>query len=137
MRKIEYLVVHCSATKPSMDVPVSMVKQWHLDRGWSDIGYHYYIRRDGTLRLGRKEETTGAHVKGYNRNSIGVCYEGGLNEQGEAEDNRTEAQKLVLKTLLLSLKHRYPKSIIQGHRDFEGVRRDCPCFDAKNEYKSL
>ena len=99
MRDIDYIVIHCAATMPSMDVPIERVRKWHLQRGWSDIGYHYYITRDGEIHKGRKLSTIGAHVRGYNKNSIGICYEGGINESGEPEDNRTPEQKKSLLNL--------------------------------------
>ena len=137
MRDIDYIVIHCAATKPSMDVPIERVKKWHLDRGWSDIGYHYYITRDGEIHKGRKLSTIGAHVRGYNKNSIGICYEGGINESGEPEDNRTKAQKKSLLKVVQILKFVFSNAIVQGHRDFPNVNKACPSFDAKNEYKEI
>ena len=137
MREINYIAVHCAATKPSMDVPIERIKKWHLDRGWSDIGYHFYIRRDGSLFIGRDILIPGAHVSGYNKNSIGVCYEGGIDEDGEPEDNRTKIQKIVLLSLLKSLKSIFKDAVIQGHRDFPDVHKACPSFDAKKEYKNI
>jgi len=137
MRDIDYIVIHCAATMPSMDVPIERVKKWHLDRGWSDIGYHYYITRDGEIHKGRKLSTIGAHVRGYNSKSIGICYEGGINESGEPEDNRTKAQKKSLLKVVQILKFVFSNAIVQGHRDFPNVNKACPSFDAKNEYKEL
>jgi N-acetyl-anhydromuramyl-L-alanine amidase AmpD len=137
MRDIDYIVIHCAATKPSMDVPIERVKKWHLDRGWSDIGYHYYITRDGEIHKGRKLSTIGAHVRGYNKNSIGICYEGGINESGEPEDNRTKVQKKSLLKVVQILKFVFSNAIVQGHRDFPNVNKACPSFDAKNEYKEI
>jgi N-acetyl-anhydromuramyl-L-alanine amidase AmpD len=137
MRDIDYIVIHCAATKPSMDVPIERVKKWHLDRGWSDIGYHYYITRDGEIHKGRKLSTIGAHVRGYNSKSIGICYEGGINESGEPEDNRTKAQKKSLLKVVQILKFVFSGAIVQGHRDFPNVNKACPSFDAKNEYKKI
>ena len=137
MREINYIAVHCSATKPSMDVPIERVRDWHLKRGWSDIGYHYYIRRNGAIFLGRDLKTPGAHVRGFNNESIGICYEGGIDEQGKAEDNRTKEQKQALKNLLIVLKQRFPQAVIKGHRDFPNVSKSCPCFDAELEYSDI
>ena len=137
MRDIEYIVIHCSATMPSMDVPIERVKKWHLQRGWSDIGYHYYITRDGEIHKGRKLSTIGAHVRGYNSKSIGICYEGGINESGEPEDNRTRAQKKSLLKVVEILKFVFSGAITQGHRDFPNVKKACPSFDAKSEYKDI
>ncbi len=137
MRKIEYVAIHCAATKPSMDVPVERIKKWHLKKGWSDIGYHFYITRDGVIHKGRAEEVVGAHVRGFNSKSIGICYEGGINEAGRPEDNRTDDQKKSLVYLINIMKRKYKGCIVQGHRDFPGVSKACPSFDAKNEYKNL
>ena len=100
-------------------------------------GYHYYITRDGQLYQTRHENLVGAHARHYNRHSIGVCYEGGLDQQGKPADTRTPEQKAALWHLLQSLKQDYPEALILGHRDLPGVRKDCPCFDAKAEYREL
>ena len=134
MREINYIVIHCAATKPSMDVPIERVRKWHLDRGWSDIGYHYYITRDGKINKGRDLSIIGAHVIGYNKNSIGICYEGGINEEGEPEDNRTPEQKKALLKVVKVLKFVFKNAVVQGHRDFPNVNKACPSFDAKTEY---
>lgn len=109
----------------------------HRARGFASCGYHYYITRDGQLHVGRSEEVAGAHARKYNAHSIGICYEGGLNERGEPADTRTQAQKAALTALLRSLKTDYPDARILGHRDLPGVRKACPCFDAKTEYEDL
>ena len=137
MRDIKYIVIHCAATKPSMDVPIERVRKWHLDRGWSDIGYHYYITRDGKIHKGRDLNIVGAHVRGYNKNSIGICYEGGINEKGDPEDNRTDEQKKSLLKVVKVLKFVFENAVVQGHRDFPNVKKACPSFDAKNEYKNI
>lgn len=136
-RDIEYIAIHCAATKPSMTVDRERIKKWHLARGFSDIGYHFYIRQDGSLEYGRPIQTSGAHVKGYNSVSVGVCYEGGIDEDGEALDTRTPQQKRTIIDLLTELKINYPKAVIQGHKDFPRVNKACPSFDAKTEYKNV
>lgn len=93
------------------------------------MGYHYYITRDGTVHAGRPLYQEGAHATGYNRRSIGVCYEGGLNPNGKPADTRTPAQKETLRKLLIRLKTDYPEVRIVGHRDLPGVNKACPCFD--------
>ena len=136
MRTINKIIVHCSATPEGRVVTVKDIDDWHKQRGFAKIGYHYVIYLDGTIHMGRKEEEIGAHCLGYNANSIGVCYIGGLAKDGETpKDTRTEAQKESLLTLLKKLKARYPKAGIYGHRNF--ANKACPCFDAKAEYKSL
>lgn len=129
MRMINLLVVHCSATRPALDIGAGEIRQWHLDRGWSDIGYHYVIRRNGGLETGRPVETAGAHAKGHNAHSAGICLVGGVDAGNDPENNFTSAQFATLRTLLVDLLRQYPQSRICGHRDLPGVRKACPCFD--------
>ena len=103
MRKINWLVIHTAATRPSMDIGVKEIRQWHKAKGWSDIGYHYVIRRDGRVEKGRPESRVGAHVAGYNRDSIGICLVGGVSENLVPENNYTEAQWKALEELLHKL----------------------------------
>ena len=98
-------------------------------RGFADIGYHYYITRDGLVHAGRPLYTVGAHVTGYNAHSIGICYEGGLDMRGRPKDTRTLEQKETLRKLLERLKEDYPEAKVVGHRDLPGVKKDCPCFE--------
>lgn len=136
MRNINKIIVHCSATPEGRAVTVKDIDDWHKQRGFAKIGYHYVIYLDGAVHMGRKEEEIGAHCLGYNANSIGVCYVGGLAKDGKTpKDTRTEAQKEAMLVLLKKLKARYPKAGIYGHRNF--ASKACPCFDAKAEYKSL
>ncbi len=129
MREIDYIAIHCSGTKITLDVPISSIRKHHLRNGWSDVGYHYYIRLNGEIELGRPVEKTGAHVRGYNHNSIGICLEGGLDAKGEDADTRTPRQDLALRHLLITLKGLFPKAEIKGHRDFPKVTKTCPNFD--------
>lgn len=136
MRNINKIIVHCSATPEGQVVTVKDIDAWHKQRGFTKIGYHYVIYLDGTIHLGRKEEEIGAHCLGYNANSIGVCYIGGLAKDGKTpKDTRTPEQKAALLTLLKKLKAKYPKAAIHGHREF--AAKACPCFNAKAEYKDL
>lgn len=135
-RVIKEIIVHCSATAEGRDFTVEDIRRWHKQQGWSDIGYHYVIGRHGEQWKGRDVDVSGAHCEGHNRNSIGVCYIGGLDETGKkAKDTRTLQQKAVLLSLLTELKRLYPDAKIYGHRDF--ARKDCPSFDAKKEYLSI
>lgn len=128
----DFIVVHCSATKASMDIGVQEIRQWHLQRGWSDIGYHKVIRRDGTVEDGRPLDVVGAHVEGFNSRSVGVCMVGGLSAfKDKGEDNFTPDQWLALKSLLRHLRQCYPSAKILGHRDMPKVIKDCPCFDVR------
>lgn len=137
MRKIEMIVIHCSATRCDRNFPVESLEACHKARGFNGIGYHFYVTRDGKLHFTRPEDTPGAHARHYNTHSIGICYEGGLDEQGKPADTRTEAQKFTLLALLTSLKADYPEARILGHRDLPWVKKACPCFDAREEYKML
>ena len=135
-RYINEIIVHCSATAEGKDFTVSDIKKWHIARGFSDIGYHYIIYRDGSINKGRDESKIGAHCTGHNSNSIGVCYIGGCAADGKTpKDTRTEAQKNSLLKLLRELKNKYPKVSIHSHKDF--ANKACPSFDATKEYSSL
>ena len=137
MRTINLIVIHCSATKVTRNFTVADLEACHKSQGWSGIGYHYYITKDGQLHQTRPEEVPGIHAKRYNAHSIGICYEGGLDANGQTDDTRTPAQKHTLLNLLRSLKYDYPGAKILGHRDLPWVKKDCPCFDAQSEYADL
>lgn len=136
MRTINEIIVHCSATPEGRHHTVQDIRRWHLERGFKDIGYHYVVYLDGSIHAGRSTKLTGAHCTGHNRNSIGVCYIGGMSaDMKHAKDTRTEAQKKALVSLLKELKRRYPNARIYGHRDF--AAKACPSFDARKEYANL
>ena len=135
MRSIDKIIVHCSATREGQHVTVQQIRQWHLQRNFADIGYHYVIYLDGTVHKGRPLEKAGAHCKGYNAHSIGICYVGGLDRQGKPKDTRTAAQKAALLTLIRELRQRFPRATVHGHREF--ANKACPCFDAKKEYSQV
>jgi N-acetyl-anhydromuramyl-L-alanine amidase AmpD len=135
---VRYIVVHCTATRPSQNYSVEALTRDHLKRGFRTVGYHFYIRRDGTLTQHRHLREVGAHCKPLNRCSIGVCYEGGVDEDLHAADTRTAAQKAQLTALLKELKALFPQALIMSHRDMPGARPcDCPSFDATKEYKDI
>lgn len=135
-RIIKEIIVHCSATPEGKDFTVLDIKKWHLERGFSDIGYHYVIYRDGSINKGRDESKIGAHCTGHNSYSIGVCYVGGVAKDGKtAKDTRTDAQKKSLLSLLRNLKMKYPQASIHSHRDY--ANKACPSFDATKEYSSI
>ena len=135
-RNIKEIIVHCSATPEGKDFTTAQIKQWHLARGFSDIGYHYVVYRDGSIHTGRDESVSGAHCTGHNTISIGVCYIGGMDSANKnPKDTRTEAQKASLLKLLKQLKTKYPKSKIYPHYKF--AAKACPCFNAEEEYKNL
>lgn len=143
-RRIDYIAVHCTATPEGVDKSVQKIREEHIAQGWSDIGYHYVITRDGKIYPGRDVDLVGSHVAGYNSNSIGVVYVGGLEYKPgvaynklQPKDTRTAAQKEALVSLLRDLRHLYPNAKIQGHRDFPKVNKACPSFDAKKEYSNI
>ena len=137
MRKIDKIIIHCSDTFEGKHWTVDDIRNWHIRRGWLDIGYHYVIYLDGSIHAGRSEEVVGAHCVGYNSHSIGICYVGGKEKgTGKTKDTRTPAQKESLIRLLIELVCRYPDAEILGHRDLAPDRK-CPGFDAKEEYKTL
>ena len=131
--KTDFIAIHCSATSEKQNFGAADIDKWHRSKGWACIGYHYVIKRDGTLEVGRKESQVGAHVADWNSVSLGICLIGGIDadDPTKAEDNYTDAQWVTLKKLLKELKVRYPKAKIQGHRDFPKVAKACPCFDVK------
>jgi len=133
LSRIDFLVVHCAATRPSQDIGVADIRKWHLQRGFFDVGYHYVIRRDGTVEVGRPETQPGAHATNFNGRSLAVCLAGGVSEKNVnvAEDNFTPQQKAALRALLRRLHAKYPKAEILGHRDLPNVRKDCPSFDVR------
>lgn len=135
-RNIKEIIVHCSATAEGKDFTVAQIRQWHLQRGFTDIGYHYVIYRDGSVHVGRPEEVSGAHCTGHNTISIGVCYIGGCASDGKTpKDTRTDAQKAALVKLLKELKVKYPNARIYPHYKF--ANKACPSFNAEKEYSSL
>ena len=143
-RHVDYIVVHCTATPEDQAKTVDQIRAEHMKQGWSDIGYHYVITLDGQAHLGRDVDIAGSHVSGHNSNSIGVVYVGGLESDPKKKyselkpkDTRTDAQKAALMSLLMDLRKLYPYATILGHRDFQGVRKACPSFDAKREYHSI
>ena len=148
MRNIDSIIVHCSATKAGQDFTATDIDRWHRERGFNGIGYHYVVRLDGKLEKGRDVSLAGAHCKGWNKRSIGICYIGGLDENGRPADTRTNAQKRVLYQIIMDLQWEYNILQVLGHRDtspdlngdgviepYEYVKV-CPCFDVKEFLRS-
>ncbi len=129
MRKIDKIIIHCTATKPQMDVGVAEVRKWHKNFGWRDIGYHFLIRRNGSIEKGRPLGVVGSHCRGYNKTSIGICYVGGIDEKGKAQDNRTKEQRIALRELLYELGKTFPFASIHGHNEFSP--KACPSFNVQ------
>ncbi len=135
-RRINEIIVHCTATPEGRDYTVADIRQMHKAQGWVDIGYNYLVYRDGSIHEGRNVDLVGAHCQGHNAQSIGVCYVGGVARDGKTpKDTRTKAQKDALINLLMQLVCLYPDARIHGHRDF--AAKACPSFDATKEYKNL
>lgn len=137
IKKIKYLVVHCTATPEGRETTVADIDRWHKAQGWNGIGYHYVVYLDGTIHTGRAETEVGAHCYGHNAESLGICYAGGcVATGGTPKDTRTAAQRTALRTLLTKLKKKYPTAQIVGHRDLNRAKA-CPSFDARAEYADI
>lgn len=153
MKTIDSIVIHCSATRAGQDVHAADIDKWHKERGFAMIGYNYVIDLDGTVEAGRPLSMDGAHCntaglsgQSYNRHSIGICYVGGLDENGNPADTRTPEQKLSMTNLVNKLCGEYPITEIIGHRDASPDRngdgvisrnewiKQCPCFDVRAEF---
>lgn len=136
------IVVHCAATKPNMDIGRKEIQMWHVQQGWLAIGYHFVIRRDGTVEEGRPHDAVGSHVKSRNADSIGICLVGGIDAKGKPEDNFTDAQKGALNSLLWSMTlgggfdDAYKGLPVVGHRDLDPGKA-CPSFDVKAWHAAL
>ena len=150
MRKIDTIVIHCTATREGQDFRAKDIDRWHKEQGWKMIGYNYVIDLDGKVEEGRPLTMTGAHCKGWNERSVGVVYVGGLDREGKPKDTRTPAQKKAMNELVYSLLDRFPEvTQVIGHRDTSpDLNHDgkitpnewikaCPCFDVRSEYPML
>ena len=128
MRTINKIIIHCSATPEGRAVTVEEINGWHKERGFDCIGYHYVIYLDGSVHRGRPIEKAGAHCVNQNKNSIGVCYIGGLEKDCKTpKDTRTDAQRKAMRSLISELKVQYPNASVHGHCEF--AAKACPCFD--------
>lgn len=138
MRKINKIIIHCTATPENRHHNVSDIRRWHVNgRGWSDIGYHFLVHIDGTVEYGRPIKKSGAHTLNENKNSIGICYVGGMSkDMKKAKDTRTQAQKDSLIKLMHELIYKYNKDMtIHGHNEF--ANKACPSFNVQKEYANL
>ena len=145
MKPIKILIIHCSATRADRTLSVPDLETAHLRRGFRGIGYHYYIPKTGQVHNTRPEEMDGAHCRGWNQTSIGICYEGGLDCCGRPADTRTPEQRIALRQLVKKLREKYPQAQVCGHRDLSPDRngnkeiepeewiKQCPCFDVASE----
>ena len=149
MRAISLIVVHCSATREDKSFTEHDLDVCHRRRGFNGVGYHFYIRKNGDIKSTRPLERVGAHARGFNSESIGICYEGGLDKNGKAKDTRTDAQKKAMRELVQDICHRHDIIDILGHRDTSPDKngngivekcewmKECPCFDVKSEFTSF
>ena len=127
MRTISKIIIHCSATRASQVVLLEDIRRWHLERGFSDIGYHFIVHQNGWIDYGRPLSLPGAHCKGHNHDSIGICYIGGLDDNGIPCDTREPLQKLSLEFIVRRMLNKYPRATVHGHNEF--ANKACPCFD--------
>lgn len=131
MRTINRIIIHCSDTPFLKEFHASDIDRWHRERNFNSIGYHYVICLDGSIETGRPIQLIGAHCKGYNSDSIGICYIGGRNIEGKCADTRTDAQMISLRKLVYDLHLQFPNATIHGHNEFSN--KLCPCFDVSKE----
>ena len=134
-REIKILVIHCSATRCNVSFTVELLDACHRQRGFDGIGYHFYITRDGRVHATRPLEKIGAHAKGFNLHSIGICYEGGLDADGKPADTRTWQQRSSMRDLVYALCHAFGEVKVLGHYQLGAdIHKACPCFDAQREF---
>ncbi len=137
-KSVRYIIIHCSATRNDQDYTAQQMLRDHRARGFRTIGYHFYIRKNGCVSQHRPLLAVGAHCRPFNRCSIGICYEGGLDENGTPADTRTAEQSRQLVSLLKKLLVLFPGAVIRGHRDMPGILpKSCPCFDAQAVFGHL
>lgn len=140
MRAINRIILHCSATVQGAHFDVHTLRTWHTDpppqgRGWKDIGYHYVIHLDGSVHQGRPIAEAGAHTKGANHDSVGVCYIGGLDKDNKPKDTMTPAQDIAVINLVRALRLVFGDLKLYGHNDF--ANKACPCFKVEDKYSFL
>lgn len=130
------VILHCSATRPNSGVNASTIREWHLSRGWQDIGYHFVILEDGTLERGRHLHLQGSHVQGHNADTVGICYVGGLGADGKPKDTMTKAQQDTFVGLWRALRLVYGDQLtLHGHNEY--ANKACPSFNVKKKFASL
>lgn len=131
------IILHCSATKEGQDFSVATIRDWHVKgRGWSDIGYHWVIRLDGSIEVGRPLEKSGAHTKGHNKDSVGVCYIGGCDADGKPKDTMNPEQEKAWRMIVLSLRTLYGDHItIHGHNEY--ANKACPSFIVEEKFADM
>ena len=136
MREIKYIVIHCTATPQDTKIQ-SIISYWRKVLAWKNNGYHFIIDKNGNTTKITPLDKIANGVKNHNANSIHIAYIGGIDSKGKSIDNRTLQQKESLLYYLRDLKRKFPKAEILGHRDFTEVKKDCPCFNAAEEYENI
>lgn len=132
MRKLDQIVLHCTATPEGRHVDVDTIRGWHKARGWSDIGYHFVVYLDGSVHVGRDVSKVGAHVSGHNATTIGVVYVGGTDAAGKAKDTMNAAQETAVVNLVKSLREKYGPLTLHGHNEY--ASKACPSFNVKDKF---
>ena len=136
MRPLDKIILHCSATREGQHITVETMRQWHLKRGWKDIGYHYVIYIDGSVHKGRPIEQVGAHTSGQNTGSIGICYVGGVEKDGKTpKDTLNELQETAMVNLIKALREQYGDMTLHGHNEF--AAKACPSFKVYEKFNWL
>jgi len=136
MRPLDKIILHCSATREGQHITVETIRQWHLKRGWSDIGYHYVIYLDGSIHKGRPIEKVGAHTSGQNTGSIGICYVGGVEKDGKTpKDTMTDLQETAMVNLIKALREEYGDMTLHGHNEY--AAKACPSFKVYEKFDWL
>lgn len=137
MRKVNEIIVHCSATREGKEFTVADIDRWHREKGWKGCGYHYVITLDGRVQQGRPEQIAGAHCSGRNAESLGICYIGGCDLVGKSRDTRTEAQRKSMVTLIRQLMQAHGISIenVRCHNEFS--TKACPSFSVQKLHKEI
>lgn len=137
MREIKRIIIHCSATPEGRDVTVDDIRRWHVDgNGWSDIGYHYVVDIEGCVHGGRPIDRAGAHTKGHNKDSVGICYVGGVDKDMKPKDTMTDQQEHAVRELIYALRMVTDNDIsIHGHNEF--AAKACPSFKVSEKFKDI
>ncbi|NDV79766.1 N-acetylmuramoyl-L-alanine amidase [Dysgonomonas sp. 511] len=134
MRKINKIIIHCSATRQGEHFTTDDIDRWHRARGFRKIGYHFVVYLDGSVHPGRMLEEVGAHTVGHNTYSVGICYIGGTDAEGNPKDTRTDEQKIALRAIVETLRSAFPNAAVHGHCEF--AAKACPSFDVKKEFEN-
>ena len=136
MRDISFIAIHCSAT-PQTTTVESINSYWKRILGWRAPGYHFIIKANGDIIQLLPIEQISNGVAGFNKNTINICYIGGVDKNNKPIDNRTKEQKASLIKIIKEMKALFPTAIVKGHYQFPNVKKACPSFDAFSEYKLL